>query len=403
MQEIITKATATRDEALASGQYPVILQKAQATLDEALAANVAGPFGLDLAPGTIKRLVGTAFKDARLPNGVKVYEWLSNPDTAADQPWPANAGSDYSIMRAENGAVFANGKIYITGGGHADGAHMGVYAFNVAMLKWERVIRHPQLFNGQQNWPQRSISVANTYNPDGSPVSRHTWGGFLYIPSRNCIWIGMGSTWPTGLKDPQRLTWFGDVVNGTWEQRHAMPSVQPMVIVGAVHRPPNKVIWTTTYSIYEWDLDTGVNVKLNGGNESGINNQGQLLLDEQNQKLYLTCSYGATVYLRSFDLTQPGSTTQLLSPTGDLSGLNQYRVGQWFSNRYGLVQWKGGNDLYAAPLPNPHFTKLTLGGDIAPPFVVQGMFGKFGKITEDGEYFYLLTEITNDVYVGRMP
>ena len=41
------------------------------------------------------------------------------------------------------------------------------------------------------------------------------------------------------------------------------------------------------------------------------------------------------------------------------------------------------------------------GGD--PPTLVQGLFGKFNKLSDDGEYFIIFTEVENDVYVGRMP
>jgi hypothetical protein len=366
-------------------------------------------------PGEIKRIPNTALKNARRPDGRKVISWLSDPVTGADQIWPQNAGTiqENSIMRAESGGdvcTLTNGRkvLAVCGGGHGDGAHFGLYGLLLPGdtpqpddWTWVCLIEHPQLFNGQPNWP--SNMGGNTFNPDGSPVSRHTWAGIRWLPHPyNRLMIAGGATWPLGYVDPQRLSWFGNLDFGVWEQGSPFPSTFGVTyIVGGMHfLPPNKVIWTCQHMIMELNLDTGVHRKLNG-NES-IDNKWNSFVDVENHLLYF--HYWSPALMRVFDLEAVGSKTQPMTVSGDLTAMQVYRPGYYGSKKHGHVMWVGGNDLYLGKRTgmNMHYEKVSFSGDIAPPKVAQGMYGKFNKLDPDGDTFIIATEVANDVYIGTM-
>jgi hypothetical protein len=364
---------------------------------------------------TIQRIPNTALKNARRPDGRKVISWLSDPVTGADQIWPQNAGSimEHSIMRAESGGCVGtvNGrKVFcVCGGGHGDGAHFGLYGLLLPGetpqpddWTWVCLIEHPQLFNGQQNWPS-GVSVGTTYNPDGSPVSRHTWNGICWLPEPyNRVLVALGSTWPTGFGDPLRLSWRGNLEAGVWEQSHPFKNPGVAAITAGLHfYPPNKAIWIYQHNIMQHDLDTGGDVKLNGS--ESIDNKVHSFIDYENKLLYL--HYWSPPYMKVFDLQAIGSKCQSMTVSGDLTGLSVYRPGTWFSPKHGHVLWVGGNDLYIGKRTgmNMHYEKVSFSGDIAPPKVTQGMYGKFNKLDPDGDTFIIGTEVSNDVYIGTMP
>ena len=60
-------------------------------------------------------------------------ELYAKPGIGARSSWEM-------IQKAESGAVCSDGKLFVTGGGHADGAHNGMLALDTETWLWQRVI-----------------------------------------------------------------------------------------------------------------------------------------------------------------------------------------------------------------------------------------------------------------------
>jgi hypothetical protein len=376
-----------------------------------------------LQPGVMRRILGTKLLEATGFDGKFLIEWRHDPITGAPQGWAPQGGNIYyhGIMQAESGAAvdIEGGEIHHRGGGHADNAYGGMFSlrfqkpgepFGAHHWKWRRSYSHPELFNGQPNYPIDWVTVGT--NPDGSPCTVHTWDGVDWIPGLNKVLIALGSTTRTGGPDPQRRAWFFDPANGTHQLAHVFPGSQWLPMIAgfmSYSKALQKVFWAWQHNLYMYDPFTGENRPINHSLDF-IDNSSHGFIDDDNQMLYLFM-WGTTPYLLKYDLTQiplasaPRSSYPKMVkffPTGDLGGF-VYRPGTAFSKTHGHVLWAGGNDIYIAKPPVFEYRKVTLTGDIAPAKVAQGMYKKFSFIDDDGEHAIINTLVTNDTHVFRMP
>jgi len=63
-------------------------------------------------------------------------------------------------------------RLVVWGGGHNDYYGNEVYAFDISTFTWHR-LNDPS--------PIKDKNICGPYNPDSTPVSRHTYGGLAYI------------------------------------------------------------------------------------------------------------------------------------------------------------------------------------------------------------------------------
>lgn len=384
----------------------------------------------------MRRVPETKLLDATGSDGKFLIEWRHDPITGAPQPWAPQGGYVYyhGIMLAESGAAvdIDGGEIHHRGGGHADNAYGGMFSLRFQKpgeplgphhWKWRRSFSHPELFNGQPNYPIDWVTVGT--NPDGSPCTVHTWDGVDWIPGINKVLIALGSTTRTGGPDPERRSWFFDPAAGTYQLAHRFPGSRHLPLIAgflSYSRTFNRVFWAWEHSLMMYDPLTGENRFINGSFDN-IDNRVHGFIDEPNKMLYLFL-WGDTPHMQSYDLTkiptvsEPVITPEQVSaynarrntfpktvrffPTGDLGGF-VYRPGTAFSKTHGHVLWNGGNDIYVAKPPVFEYRKVTLTGDTAPAKVMQGMYKKFSFIDEQGEYAIINTLVVNDTFVFRMP
>src|SRR3989344_3363481 len=113
-----------------------------------------------------------------------------------------------AIMRTWNGGAYdtKRNNFIIWGGGHQDYAGNEIYTFNTDTLTWSRV-----------NDPSSLLGYANTSGiyADGTPASRHTYGGLAYIPDPYDKFFAVGgSLYSEGWGDNR--TWLFDFVTKKW-------------------------------------------------------------------------------------------------------------------------------------------------------------------------------------------
>lgn len=114
-----------------------------------------------------------------------------------------------SVVMAWCGAAYdtKRGRLVIWGGGHADYHGNELYAFDVNKLAWERLTDpFPNPVNDQE------------VNADGTPNSRHTYGGLAYLAHVDRFFGLGGSLAGKGFAQCDR-TWTFDFDAKKWEDR----------------------------------------------------------------------------------------------------------------------------------------------------------------------------------------
>lgn len=176
--------------------------------------------GADAPPVDLTCLDGAALSPTeRMLVELPADSWTTLPGTALD-PWCRSRGLPENgeptayrcgnVIRAWGGGAFDAGAraMILFGGGHNDYAGNEVYAFDLATAAW-RVVRPPT--------PMAQVVPSRDTYADGTPVSRHTYDGFAYLPDRQrlLVWGGAryqdgGSTW---------ATWLLDTATGAWTRK----------------------------------------------------------------------------------------------------------------------------------------------------------------------------------------
>lgn len=135
-------------------------------------------------------------------------QWESVPNTALRDVCPANnflgtgtyayAFRDqcHNVYNAWNSAVIdKRGRMIIIGGGHSDYRGNEVYAFNPSTGVLSRL-------NDPSPWDAADSNAE--VNPDGTPATRHTWGGLVYLEEVDGIFMWEGASFGAA---PLRKTW----------------------------------------------------------------------------------------------------------------------------------------------------------------------------------------------------
>jgi len=150
-------------------------------------------------------------------NNAPVNSWIEVPSSALmrvapkqDQfPKTWSVCGPSSVVMAWSGAALdtKRERLVVWGGGHADYHGNELYAFDVKKLAWERLTDpFPNPVKDQE------------VNPDGTPNSRHTYGGLAYLAHADRFFGLGGSLAGVGFAKCDR-TWTYDFDAKKWEDR----------------------------------------------------------------------------------------------------------------------------------------------------------------------------------------
>lgn len=148
---------------------------------------------------------------------------------AVDEQWDYKGGAGRSwsaIQRAWSGGVVANGKLYVTGGGHADGAHNGVLAVD-SDGKWSRVTEPGKIWR-KTDCPVLPGNTRGTCTTeygtctlgwcttgkDGQPVAIHSYNGLA--ADNNYLYRSGGAVWSHGNSGTGPKNFKLDFATGEW-------------------------------------------------------------------------------------------------------------------------------------------------------------------------------------------
>lgn len=136
---------------------------------------------------------------------------IDYPDNPTHLWWQVNAWDSFNmIARAESsGALdYDKGIFYAMGGGHSDGAHNGIFAFDVEAGTWSR-FQEPgpvilKTHDGRIMYPDGTVEDADYFCPEldcnagpfGVPVSQHTYSQVVVVG--DYLYLLGGSVWEHG-------------------------------------------------------------------------------------------------------------------------------------------------------------------------------------------------------------
>jgi hypothetical protein len=175
--------------------------------------------------------------------GLQQGQWRELQNTklraVVPNPLPARPSVNVSDNPAEIIAAWSGGwvdhvrsRMGVFGGGHDSNAGNQVYAVAAAPAEPLRIRDHS---------PHTGSSNSSSALADGTPTSRHTYGGLCYIPPLDAVFMCGGSTCPFGGID--KTLWRFDLTNPT------APS--------AWTHGPSVAVRETFGFMAQWDSGTG--------------------------------------------------------------------------------------------------------------------------------------------------
>lgn len=154
-----------------------------------------------------------------------------------------------SVIGAWSGGALdtKRNRLILWGGGHADYAGNELYAFDINNLAWERLTEpFPEPVKDQE------------VNADGTPNSRHTYGGLAYIAHADRFFGCAGSLWGVGFAKCN-LTWTFDFEKKKWENREPGGDTAKRKCgfeIGSTYDPETKKVWwCENAGLFSYDYD----------------------------------------------------------------------------------------------------------------------------------------------------
>jgi hypothetical protein len=344
----------------------------------------------DLPPGHWCEVPNSHLRDAEK----KPQEW---PD------WDGNSSASYdsyqrqtgikALIQNWNGGVYDSkrDRLIVWGGGHNGYGGNELFGFGLNTLRWER-ITDPTAF------PNRHSSFQNN---DGTPISRHTYGGLEYIAHADRFFAFGGAPDSASGGCGTKGTWTFDFTGGQW-QLMTNPDTDPSTRCEdkAVYDPLTRKIFYHARVWHAYDYDSNAWTDVNSvGRPSALSvaiDPGRRRLIELGAGYDFTRSYDLdSQTLKFVDLATSGPKT---IETASNPGLAYDPV----SDR--IVGWNGGVDVYSLDLDTNAWTRHTP----APTNLVNpgnvdatgGVYGRF-RYSPSKNVFVMVDHVDENVYIYR--
>ena len=330
--------------------------------------------------------------------------WSPLPNTSLRAVCPPNTGQYGFADRCQNGMLAWNGgvidtrraRLIVWGGGHNDYRGNEIYAITVNPPRVER-LTNPSPPNLPLNTTNCTTSLA-----DGTPNSRHTYGGLAYIEHIDRMFVYGGSL-GCGPGHFGGDTWTFSFTTNTWQEMK--PSgPQPRYdagVVAAYDRNTRKVFLHDAWDLFAYTFETNSYQRLASGNH--IDYHMTAAVDPVRKKLIIvggTAGSGGGVSV--YDIgARSGYGRQQWTTTGGDRIVHTASPGLAYdpdSDR--MVAWAGGDTVYRLNMDTRMWTAHSFSGgpDTAPE---NGMFGRWGYLAPYG-VFVTVTSVDSNAYVLRL-
>ncbi len=283
-------------------------------------------------------------------------------------------------------------RLLLWGGGHQNYAGNDLYAFEVDTLRWVRVT-DPSPIAGYDG---KSGVLA-----DGTPVSRHTYGGLAYLPKLNRLFANSGSNWPDGGYD--KHTWLFDFARNQWHRGADSPSLGYGNI--AAYDPANGHVWVVSGGtggfLSDYDPVADKWTARGSGASAPINIYSSGAIDPTHHAL-VAIGHGQIFRWSLGEFVSINYATPRTS--GDLKAQEANSPGfVWYPPSQAFVAWAGGTELYMLDPVAWKWTMHKPAGDNKttpmPPTKV-GTFGRFQYVPSRG-VFILVNDMDQNVYAYK--
>ncbi|MCW8131759.1 MAG: hypothetical protein KIS92_15540 [Planctomycetota bacterium] len=308
---------------------------------------------------------------AESPAHAPANSWIEIPNTKmkAVLPKPDQFPGTWgicgpaSVVNAWSGGALdtKRNRLVLFGGGHGDYAGNELYAFDIGKMTWERIT---------DPTPNPKVDDSDE-NSDGTPQSRHSYGGLAYLEHCDRYFALGGSIYKSGHAACNKV-WTFDFAAQKWARAKDKPPFNPMYECSSAYDPATKKLWFCNVNAgswaevwcYEFDKEQWSRFKI--GNDLGY---GGVALDTKRGLLVALCAGKVKVYdVRG---NKPGeawqTTGDVLPKTGQV-GFDYDPVADKFA------YW-GSDKVYVLDPEKKTWTIQELPG--APKLTTKGTYGRW--------------------------
>lgn len=320
------------------------------------------------------------------PSTMAPDTWMTVPDSKMRSVAPTNGqfagtwgvGGPGMVIAAWGGGALdtTRSRLILWGGGHADYYGNELYAFDIPTRKWSRLTD-----------PTVNPVMDQEVNADGTPNSRHTYGGLAYIAHADKFFGQAGSLAGVGFAKCDR-TWTFDFAAKKWTDK--APATTPgggFGVTCAYDPATKKLWWGGGTGLWSYDYDTNTWTKRNDDgfyyNTSAIDTKrGQMLVIGNNS-------------LFSYDLKNGNYTKQNWPTTGGEAVVAAGNPGfDYDPTADRFVAWAGGAPYILDPSTKSWTTGSATG---APGPGSNGIYGRW-RYVPSVNAFVVVTGADDNVY-----
>jgi len=330
------------------------------------------------------------------PATMPADSWMSVPNTKMSAVTPTEGqfpgtwgviGPSGVIAAWSGGALDTKrSRLILFGGGHADYGGNELYAFSVGTMTWERMT----------NPTVNPASDDSDQNPDGTPQSRHSYGGLAYLAHADRFFALGGSIFTSGHGACSKV-WTYDLTAKSWTRDASAAPFSPGYDACCAYDPATKKLWFCQMDSGNWahvwgyDFDSKTWTNLPIGDLLGF---GGCALDTKRGLLVATT--GGTVM--AFDVRGNGPA-QTWTTTGGSEFLSQGEVGfDYDSASDKLVGW-ASDKVFVLDPETKAWTVHNPPGAPAPSG--NGTYGRW-RYVPSVNAFILVTGINVDVHFYKL-
>jgi len=314
-----------------------------------------------------------------------------------------------AIINSWDGAVLdtKRDQLIIFGGGHNDYGGNELYSFDLRTLRWTR-LTDPKVF------PNR---VDQDYkNSDGTPISRHTYGGLAYIAHLDKLFAfggagdhasgscGVRGTWTFDLAE-RAIT--GSFSTNMWQHTQKSNEPQSWCEDQSFYDEQTGLVFYSSNRGGQWSsYDAGTGTWTQRGSDS--TSIGRRLIIPGNRRFAV--KFGGNSHhpgvngYEKYNLANNLSRS-LINTTGDKAMEQAEGPGAAYDdNADRIVAWKGGTTVYSLDVDSNVWTRVpAASSNLADPGNVTASGGVFGRFQYSKNLNIIVTvdSVDSNVYLYR--
>ena len=202
-----------------------------------------------------------------LSDSASAGTWTELPNTKIRDVGPPNppppSGSLTNVINAWSGAAMdtINNRLFIWGGGHNDYAGNEIYVLNLNTQSMERFWGPSP--SSDDFWFGACPDPTDSKVADGTPMSRHTYGGLAYLEHVNLFWIFGGSR-ACGSGGFGRDTWTFDPSTNQWNNEFPSGNIpEEGVMITAYDPVTKKVFFQRSRGLFTYEYGASKTSRVN--------------------------------------------------------------------------------------------------------------------------------------------